>query len=152
MIAGLSLTAFAIVSAAIFCGTIVQRLSGQAYGMIAAPVMALVAPQHLPAAIILLGVMVGAGAISMDMSAVNWREAGPGFAGRAAGAGAGAAIAAASARKARFFKGPFLRIVAMHQVFCQIDARSRRAFPWRRGRVPQGAPEKPPSLRRRRTG
>lgn len=102
MIAGLSLTAFAIVSTAIFCGTIVQRLSGQAYGMIAAPVMALVAPQHLPAAIILLGVMVGAGAISMDMSAVNWREAGPGFAGRAAGAGAGAAIAAALTQTSTF--------------------------------------------------
>lgn len=94
LLAGLPPLAFLAVAAAIFAGVIVQRVSGQAYGMIAAPVVALVAPEHLPAAVILLGVVVGAGAISMDLSAVNWREAGPGFAGRAAGAFAGAGIAA----------------------------------------------------------
>ncbi len=93
MIAGLTVAVFACIAAAVFCGTIVQRLSGQAYGMIAAPVVALVAPQHLPAAVILLGVVVGAGAMSMDLSAVNWREAVPGMAGRVVGAFAGAAIA-----------------------------------------------------------
>jgi uncharacterized membrane protein YfcA len=93
LIAGLSFGVFAIIAAAIFCGTIVQRLSGQAYGMIAAPVVALAAPQHLPAAVILLGMFVGAGAMSMDLSAVNWREAAPGMAGRALGAFAGAAVA-----------------------------------------------------------
>lgn len=102
MIAGLSIGVFAAVAAAVFCGTIVQRLSGQAYGMIAAPVVALVAPQHLPAAVILLGILVGAGAISMDMSAVNWREAGPGMVGRAFGAFAGAAIALALTDTAGF--------------------------------------------------
>lgn len=102
MIAGLSLTAFAAVAAAIFMGAIVQRLSGQAYGMIAAPVVALAAPQHLPAAVILLGVVVGAGALTMDLRAVDWREAGPGLAGRAAGGVIGAAIAAALTDSALF--------------------------------------------------
>ncbi|MEL7464462.1 MAG: TSUP family transporter [Pseudomonadota bacterium] len=102
IVAGLPFLSFAVVAAAIFAGTIVQRLSGQAYGMIAAPIVALAAPQHLPAAVILLGVVVGAGALSMDLKAVNWREAGPGFAGRAAGAGVGAAIAAALTDSAAF--------------------------------------------------
>ncbi|QIE57191.1 TSUP family transporter [Pikeienuella piscinae] len=94
-IADLPLPVFLAIAAAIFVGVVVQRMSGQAYGMISAPVVALVAPQHLPASVILLGVVVGVGALSMDLSAVNWREAGPGFAGRAAGAGVGAAVAAA---------------------------------------------------------
>lgn len=101
-VADLPLPIFLVIAAAIFAGVIVQRVSGQAYGMIAAPVVALAAPQHLPASVILLGVVVGAGAISMDLSAVNWREAGPGFAGRAAGAGAGALVAAALSDGAGF--------------------------------------------------
>lgn len=87
--------AFAAVAAAVFLGAMLQRLAGQGYGMVAAPVTALVAPQHLPATILLLGLAVGASALSMDLRAVDWREAWPGFAGRALGAGLGAVIAVA---------------------------------------------------------
>lgn len=101
-IAGLSLLPFLAVAAAIFAGTVIQRLSGQAYGMIAAPVVALIAPQHMPASVLLLGMVVGAGALTMDLGAVSWREAIPGFAGRIAGAGLGAAIALALTDTAAF--------------------------------------------------
>lgn len=91
----LPLPIFLIIAAAIFAGVVVQRVSGQAYGMIASPVVALLAPQHLPVSVLLLGVVVGAGAASLDLSAVNWREAASGFFGRTLGAFAGAWLAAA---------------------------------------------------------
>lgn len=102
MIAGLSLATFAIVAVAIFAGTLVQRLAGQAYGMIAAPIVALAAPEHVPATLLILGAVVGGGALSMDLSAVNWREAGPGCLGRALGAFAGAALAASLTDRSTF--------------------------------------------------
>lgn len=93
MIVDLSVLAFAGMAFVVLCGVVVQRISGQGLGMIAAPVIALIAPQHLPAILILLGGLVGAAATSMDLSAVNWREAKPGFVGRLLGAFAGAGIA-----------------------------------------------------------
>ncbi len=101
-VAGLPLAAFLAVAAAIFAGVVVQRLAGQAYGMIAAPVAALLAPDRMPAAILLLGIVVGAGAVRADLSAVNWREARWGFLGRALGAFAGAALAAHLADRGGF--------------------------------------------------
>lgn len=118
-VAGLPVLAFFAIAAAIACGTVVQRLSGQAYGMIAAPIVALVAPQHLPAAVLILGGFVGAGALSMDVSAVNWREAGPGFAGRAAGAGVGAAIAASLADSAAF--GVVVAVIVLAAVALSVS-------------------------------
>ena len=38
----------------VFIGTLVQRLSGAGYGMFAAPVMALVAPEWLPGTVVLV--------------------------------------------------------------------------------------------------
>jgi len=93
MIVGLSIAAFSGMALVVLCGVVVQRISGQGLGMIAAPVIAMIAPQHLPAILILLGGVVGAAATSMDLSAVNWREAKPGFVGRMLGAFAGAGIA-----------------------------------------------------------
>lgn len=127
-IAGLSLAAFAIVAAAIFLGTVVQRLAGQAYGMIASPVVALVAPQHLPATVLILGMVVGAGAISMDLSAVNWREAGPGFAGRTAGAFAGAALAAHLTDKAGF--GVVVALIVLFAVALSLSGLRFAIRPW----------------------
>ncbi|MEX2520322.1 MAG: TSUP family transporter [Paracoccaceae bacterium] len=101
-IVGLAPLVFLAIAAAIFFGVVVQRLCGQAYGMVASPIVALVAPEYLPATVLLLGIVVGAGAISMDLSAVNWREAGPGFIGRAVGALAGAALAAVLTDKGGF--------------------------------------------------
>lgn len=71
-----------------------QRLAGQGFGMIAAPVVALAAPGFLPASLLLLGLVVGSGAIFVDWSSVTRQELAPGFAGRALGAGIAAVIAA----------------------------------------------------------
>ena len=94
MIVGLSFAAFAALALAIFAATLTQRLSGQGLGMIGAPAVAIIAPQHLPVALLFLGLLVGVGAISLDLSAINWREARPGLAGRAFGGFLGAGIAA----------------------------------------------------------
>lgn len=79
----------------VFVGTLVQRLSGAGYGMFAAPVMALVAPEWLPGTVILVGFLIGAGSMLNARDAVEWRDLPPGFAGRILGAGIAAYIAAA---------------------------------------------------------
>lgn len=71
----------------------VQRLSGQAFGMIAAPLVALVAPDYLPAGLLLLGIVVGFSSAAVDLSAIAAREIVPGFIGRATGAVIAALIA-----------------------------------------------------------
>jgi hypothetical protein len=55
----LSTTAFIIAFVAVGVGAVVQRLAGQAFGMIASPLIAIVAPQHLPATVLMLGLFVG---------------------------------------------------------------------------------------------
>ncbi|WGH77613.1 TSUP family transporter [Jannaschia ovalis] len=75
-------------------GCALQRLAGQGFGMVAAPVMALAAPGFLPGAILLAGLAVGAGSFVADRRAVVLRDLPPGFAGRALGAGIAAWIAA----------------------------------------------------------
>ena len=94
MIAGLTIAAFSALAVAIFVATLTQRLSGQGLGMVGAPVVAIIAPEHLPSTLLILGLLIGAGAISLDVSAINWREARPGLAGRAVGGFIGAGIAA----------------------------------------------------------
>lgn len=79
----------------VFVGTLVQRLSGAGYGMFAAPVMALVAPEWLPGTVILVGFLIGAGSFLNARDAVQWRDLPPAFAGRTLGAGIAAYIAAA---------------------------------------------------------
>jgi uncharacterized membrane protein YfcA len=70
----------------------IQRLSGQAFGIVAAPLIALVAPQFLPAGLLLLGITVGLTSTAVDFSARA--EIIPGFFGRALGAVIAAMIAA----------------------------------------------------------
>ncbi len=94
MIDGLSFASFAALAAAIFAATLTQRLSGQGLGMVGAPAVAIIAPQHLPSSLLILGLLIGAGALSFDRSAINWREARPGMIGRAVGGFIGAGIAA----------------------------------------------------------
>ena len=55
---------------AVFLGTLVQRLSGAGYGMFAAPVMALVAPEWLPGTVVLVGFLIGAGSLLNARDAV----------------------------------------------------------------------------------
>ena len=71
---------------AAFAGTIVQRLAGQGFGMLISPTMALLAPEFLPSAVLLLGLIVGFGSISFELSALNKSELPAGFAGRTVGA------------------------------------------------------------------
>lgn len=80
---------------AVLIGTIVQRLSGAGYGMTAAPVMALVAPEWLPGTVVLVGLFIGAGSVLNARDAVQWRDLPLGFAGRIVGAAIAAYIAAA---------------------------------------------------------
>jgi uncharacterized membrane protein YfcA len=89
---GLGAWLFCLVSVTV--GTVLQRLAGQGFGMVAAPMVALVAPQMLPAALLLLGLFVGLSAFRADFGAVNLRELPPGFAGRTLGAIIAALIAA----------------------------------------------------------
>lgn len=83
---------------ACFCAVTVssgiQRLSGQAFGIVAAPLIALVAPQFLPAGLLLLGITVGLTSTAVDFSALTRAEIIPGFFGRALGAVLAAMIAA----------------------------------------------------------
>lgn len=96
MILGLELstTAFIIAFVAVGVGAVVQRLAGQAFGMIASPLIAIVAPQHLPATVLMLGLFVGLSAAAFDFSVVNRSEIPAGFAGRALGAVVAALLAA----------------------------------------------------------
>ncbi len=87
---------------AVFAGTLLQRLAGQGFGMIAAPCVALVAPEFLPATLLLLGAVVGFGSVSVDVSAVAKHELPAGFTGRALGAVVAAWIAASVAEPGVF--------------------------------------------------
>ncbi|MDF0602972.1 TSUP family transporter [Psychromarinibacter sp. C21-152] len=82
-------------AAAVFAGTLLQRLAGQGFGMVAAPLIALVAPEFLPATLLLIGAVVGFGATAVDRSAVARHELPAGFAGRALGAVLAVGIAVA---------------------------------------------------------
>lgn len=84
---------WAFASAAVLLGTILQRLAGQGFGMLAAPLVALVAPQMLPATLLFLGAVVGFSATAVDTSALDRRALLPAFVGRAAGAVLAALIA-----------------------------------------------------------
>ena len=86
--------ALAVAAVAVLLGTVVQRLTGQGFGMVAAPVLALVAPGWLPGTVLLLGLAVGAGSLLGTRGAVHPRDLPPGFAGRALGAAFAAWIAA----------------------------------------------------------
>lgn len=86
--------AWAFCLAAVALAAALQRITGQGFGMIAAPLLALVAPQMLPATLLILGAVVGYRAMRADVSAVTPRELPPGMAGRALGAVLAAWLAA----------------------------------------------------------
>ncbi len=63
-----------------------QRISGQGFGMLSAPLIALVAPEMLPTTLLILGALVGYRAMRADRSAVTLSELPPGLLGRLVGA------------------------------------------------------------------
>lgn len=93
VIAALSPAAFWVAAGGVFVGTIIQRLSGQGFGMIAAPVLAIVAPEFLPVTLLLMGVFVGMSAAALEVSAITKGDLLPGISGRTLGAGVAALIA-----------------------------------------------------------
>lgn len=63
-----------------------HRVTGQAFGLICAPLVALAAPAHVPALILLCGLPVMVYGFRGDWEAVRWGEISYAFAGRLAGA------------------------------------------------------------------
>lgn len=71
---------------AVMVGTILQRVSGAGFGMTVAPIMAMMAPAWIPGTIILLGLVVGLGAMFGSRDAIVLTDLPPGMIGRTAGA------------------------------------------------------------------
>ncbi|GFE50070.1 hypothetical protein So717_18230 [Roseobacter cerasinus] len=82
-----------ICAAAVVCGTVIQKLSGAGFGMIAAPTMTIVAPEWVPGTILLLGCLIGIGSLLGARDAVVRSDLPPGLAGRLVGAILAALIA-----------------------------------------------------------
>ncbi|SIO21865.1 TSUP family transporter [Vannielia litorea] len=80
---------------AVICGTVIQKLAGAGFGMIAAPTMTIVAPEWVPGTILLLGMLSGVGSFLGTRDAVVRADLPPGFAGRLLGAVFAAFIATA---------------------------------------------------------
>jgi len=93
--AGVPLQALIVAFIGVSLGALLQRLSGQGFGLISAPVVALVAPQMLPSAVLLLGLVSGMGSSALDLRHVTRSELPWGFAGRALGAVLAAMVASA---------------------------------------------------------
>ena len=79
-------TAWLACAAAVVVGCALQRLSGAGFGLMASPVMAMVAPDWMPATVLLLGAAVGLGSAAQGWDAVARRDLPPGMAGRTLGA------------------------------------------------------------------
>lgn len=75
-----------LLGAAVFIGTLFQRLTGQGFGMIAAPALAFIAPEYLPATLLILGFFVGFSSAAVDRASLSVGELPAGLAGRAIGA------------------------------------------------------------------
>ncbi|MBS8227380.1 TSUP family transporter [Vannielia litorea] len=82
-----------ICAMAVICGTLIQKLAGAGFGMIAAPAMTIAAPEWVPGTILLLGVLSGIGSFLGARNAVVRTDLPPGFAGRLLGAVLAAFIA-----------------------------------------------------------
>lgn len=90
----LGLIEWTLALGAVLLGTVIQRLTGAGFGMIAAPLLALIVPGLLPVPILLVGVVVGLSASALNFAAVQKRDLVAGFAGRTLGAVIAAFIAA----------------------------------------------------------
>jgi len=91
----ISLLAWGLAFLSVAIAAALQRITGQGFGMVAAPLLALIMPDMLPTILLILGAFVGYRAMWADRSAVTLRELPPGFAGRALGAVLAAWLAAA---------------------------------------------------------
>jgi uncharacterized protein len=88
----ISPTQYLLCALAIMVATAVHRMTGQVFGIISAPLVALVAPSHVPALILLSGLPVMLYSLNVDWREVRWREIGFLLTGRAVGAVAAGAL------------------------------------------------------------
>jgi uncharacterized protein len=77
---------YGLCALAIMLATAVHRMTGQVFGIISAPLVALVAPDHIPALILLSGLPVMLYSLNVDWREVRWREISFLLSGRAVGA------------------------------------------------------------------
>ncbi|MBF9031185.1 TSUP family transporter [Rhodobacterales bacterium HKCCE3408] len=106
--------AWAFCAAAVAIGALVQRIAGQGFGMIAAPLVAIAAPTMLPASLLVLGFVVGWRATAADRRHLDWSELPWGMAGRTAGAVVAAILAG------RLLDGGGLGVAVACTVFAAI--------------------------------
>jgi uncharacterized membrane protein YfcA len=85
--------------AAILVSSATHRVTGQAFGLICAPLVALAAPAHIPALILLCGLPVMMYSFKGDWSEIRWGEISYAFASRVVGALLAATIIAIIADK-----------------------------------------------------
>jgi uncharacterized protein len=86
-----------ILAGLVFAGAAVQRSVGLGFGLVVAPVLSILWPEIVPAAVLLLSVPLTIGMFWHDRRAVNLRELPPILAGKLLGTGIGAALLAAFA-------------------------------------------------------
>jgi uncharacterized membrane protein YfcA len=85
--------------AAILISSATHRVTGQAFGLICAPLIALAAPSHVPALILLCGLPVMVYSFKGDWEEIRWGEISYAFVGRVIGAILAAYLIAAVAEK-----------------------------------------------------
>ncbi|QGG93699.1 sulfite exporter TauE/SafE family protein [Actinomarinicola tropica] len=113
----LSIVAWAAVLAAVLLGATIQGAIGFGMNLVSVPVIALVAPDTLPIAAILLGVPISVvmaryERASVDRSGVLWL-----FVGRVPGSAAGAAVVvAASTRDLQLFVGAVVLLMVLASI------------------------------------
>lgn len=84
----------AIVFAIVFFAAAVQAGLGMGFGLLAAPLLALVNPELVPAPSLILGFLTAGWGVVREWDNISWHEVGIGIAGRAVGVGVAAVILA----------------------------------------------------------
>lgn len=87
-----SLLALVLANLVILAATSVQYALGIAFGLIAAPLLALISIQFVPVPVLFLTAITALLSVRSEWRAVDWREAGTAISGRAVGSLAGIAV------------------------------------------------------------
>ena len=82
----MTIGAFAAMALAVFLASLLQSVTGMGFGLVAAPVLALIDPRFVPVTIIVLGLLVSVLGAWRDRHAMARREIAVAMAGRATGA------------------------------------------------------------------
>lgn len=85
LLPGLTIEAFVLLFAVTTIAAVIQRTTGQAFGTILAGFITLMAPDYVPAAIIILGASVTLMSAGLDFRAIRFQEIAPAIIGRLAG-------------------------------------------------------------------